>query len=66
MRKYKKITVFDPTHPLFGNSFKLVERRNSPRTAGFVFVDYQRFTRLYIPIDVTNLAFVPRASLLPS
>jgi hypothetical protein len=58
----KKIKVVDPTHPLFGQSFKVAEWRNSPGSAGFVFVEYQHLTRLYIPIDVTDLAFVPRVS----
>ena len=50
-------------HPLFGRSFKVVEWRNSPGNAGFVFIEYQHLTRLYIPIDATNLAFVPRGSV---
>lgn len=56
----KKVKVVDPTHPLFGQSFKVVEWRNSPGNAGFAFVEYQHLTRLYIPIDATDLAFVPR------
>jgi hypothetical protein len=51
----QKVTVVDHAHPLFGRSFKVVEWRNSPGTAGFVFVEYQHFTRLYIPIDATDL-----------
>lgn len=62
-KNVKKITVVDPAHPLFGNSFKVVEWRNSPGNAGFVFVEYQHLTRLYIPIDATNLAFVPQVSV---
>ena len=62
-KNIKKVTVVDPTHPLFGRSFKILEWRNSPGTAGFVFVEYQHLTRLYIPIDATNLAFVPPISV---
>jgi len=62
-KNIKKVTVVDPTHPLFGHSFKVVEWRNSPGTAGFVFVEYQHLTRLYIPIDATDLAFVPPISV---
>lgn len=50
----------DPTHPLFGRSFNVLEWRNSPGNEGFVYVEYQHLTRLYIPIDATNIAFVPQ------
>ena len=50
----------DPAHPLFGRSFNVLEWRNSPGNEGFVYVEYQHLTRLYIPIDATNIAFVPR------
>jgi hypothetical protein len=45
---------------LFDRTFKVVEWRNSPGGVGFVYVEYQHLTRLYIPIEVTDLAFVPR------
>ncbi len=50
-------------HPLFGRSFHVLEWRNSPGNAGFAYVEYQHLTRLYIPIDVTNLVFLPRISM---
>ena len=56
----KKIKVVDPTHPLFGHTFPVLEWRNSPGNAGFAYVEYKHGIRLYIPIDVTDLAFTPR------
>ncbi len=52
-----KIKVVDPTHPLFGHSFHVLEWRNSAGKAGFAYVDYQHLTRLYIPLESTDLAF---------
>lgn len=50
----------DPTHPLFGRSFRVLEWRNSPGNAGFAYVEYQHLTRLYIQIEATDIAFIPR------
>jgi hypothetical protein len=48
---------------LFGKSFHVSEWRNSPGNAGYAFVEYRHLTRLYIPTDVTDLAFVPDVSV---
>lgn len=56
------VKIVDPTHPLFGQSFRVAEWKNSPGNAGFVFVEYRHSTRLYIPVDATNLGFVPPTS----
>ena len=53
----------DPTHALFGKYFKVLEWRNSPGNAGFAYVAYQYNTRLYIPLEVTNIAFIPSTSV---
>lgn len=50
----------NPTHSLFGRSFHVLEWRNSAGNEGFVYVEYQHLTRLYIPIEATDIAFVPR------
>ena len=49
----------DPTHALFGKFFRVLEWRNSPGNAGFAYVAYKHNTRLYIPIEVTNLDYIP-------
>jgi hypothetical protein len=63
LKDAKKVTIVDPTHPLFGRTFSIVEWRNSPGNSGFVFVDYQHLTRLYIPVDSTDIAFIPPISV---
>ncbi len=50
-------------HPLFGKCFHVLEWRNSPGNAGFAYVAYLHNTRLYIPIEATNLAFISSTSL---
>lgn len=52
----------DPTHALFGQYFQVLEWRNSPGNAGFVYVAYKHNTRLYIPIEATNIAFISSSS----
>lgn len=63
MKNVTKVNVIDPTHPLFNQSFRISEWKNSPGNLGFVFVEYRHSTRLYIPIDATDLGFVPPASV---
>lgn len=60
LKDIKKVKVVDPTHPLFGHSFHVLEWRNSPGNEGFVYVEYRHLTRLYISIDATDIAFIPR------
>lgn len=61
--KTEQIKIVDPKHPLFGKCFRVLEWRNSPGNAGFAYVAYKHHTRLYIPIEVTNLAFIPSTSV---
>jgi hypothetical protein len=62
-RNTTKVKIVDPTHPLFNQSFNVLEWRNSPGNLGYVFVEYKHLTRLYIPIDATDLGFIPPTSV---
>jgi hypothetical protein len=61
--KTEQIKVVDPSHALFGKCFQVLEWRNSPGNAGFAYVAYKHNTRLYIPIEATNIAFIPSTSV---
>jgi hypothetical protein len=63
LKKSEQIEIVDPTHALFGKSFHVLEWRNSPGNAGFAYVAYKHNTRLYIPIEATNLAFISSSSV---
>jgi hypothetical protein len=55
--KLTEIEVTDPTHPLFGRRFSLQPISSRPRvSAEHVFVSFDEFMTLRIPIAATNLA----------
>jgi hypothetical protein len=58
-----EVEVTDPTHPLYGRRFGLAAIRRPRPTAGHVLVTYGEGMLLRLPIEATNLASVPCASV---
>lgn len=53
----------DPTHPLYGQRFRVLSVSQPPQAQGHVIVAYRDFMRLRLPLAATSLAPVPTGSL---
>jgi hypothetical protein len=58
-----EIEVTDPTHPLFGRRFAILEIQQPRGRPGHVLVSYQDGLRLRIPIQATSLVLDKPAQL---
>ncbi len=58
-----EVEVTDPTHPLYGRRFSLAAIHRPRPTAGHVLVTYGEGMLLRLPIEATNLASMPQASV---
>jgi hypothetical protein len=50
------VTVTDPTHPLYGRTFKALSVSRQPRDVGYVVVAYRDAIQLRLPIPATDLS----------